>query len=46
MRAALGCGEERRRAGRGAVKDGGALPLYRGRGGGGGRLLRQRNGQR
>jgi hypothetical protein len=32
--AALRRGEKRRRAGRGAVENGGALPLYRGQGGG------------
>jgi hypothetical protein len=36
VRAAPGRGEKRRRAGRGAVEDGEALPLYRGQGGGGG----------
>jgi hypothetical protein len=35
--AVLGHGERRRRAGRGAVEDGEALPLYMARGGGGGR---------
>jgi hypothetical protein len=30
----LGCGENRRRAGRGTMENSGALPLYRGRGGG------------
>jgi hypothetical protein len=30
VRAVLGLGEKRRRAGRGAVENGGALPLYRG----------------
>jgi hypothetical protein len=34
VRVALGCGENRRRAGRGTMENGGALPLYRGRGGG------------
>jgi hypothetical protein len=34
VHSALGHGEKRRRAGRGAVENGGALPLYRGRGGG------------
>jgi hypothetical protein len=37
VRAALGHGESSRRARRGAMEDDGALPLYRGRGGGGGR---------
>jgi hypothetical protein len=41
----LECGEKRRRAGSGALEDGGAFPLYRGRGGGGGgQWLRWRNG--
>jgi hypothetical protein len=35
MWAALGRGEKRRGAGRGAMEDDGACPLYRGRGGGG-----------
>jgi hypothetical protein len=34
VRVALGCGENRRRAGRGTMENSGALPLYRGRGGG------------
>jgi hypothetical protein len=33
VRAVLERGEKRRRTGSGAVEDGGALPLYRGRGG-------------
>jgi hypothetical protein len=33
VRAALGLGKKRKRAGGGAVKDDGALPFYRGRGG-------------
>jgi hypothetical protein len=33
VRAVLGCKEKRSRAGRGAVENGGPLPLYRGRGG-------------
>jgi hypothetical protein len=44
VRAMLGLRKKRRRAGRGAVEGGGALPLYRGRGGGGGQGLRGRNG--
>jgi hypothetical protein len=32
--AVLGCGEKRRKAGRGVVENDGVLPLYRGRGGG------------
>jgi hypothetical protein len=46
VRAVLGCGEKRRRAGRGAVDGGGALPLHRGQGGGSGRGLRGGNNQR
>jgi hypothetical protein len=34
--ALLKCGERERRAGRGVVEDGGALPFYRDRRGGGG----------
>jgi hypothetical protein len=45
VRAVLERGEKRGRAGRGAVEDGGALPLYRRCGGGGSRWLRWRNGQ-
>jgi hypothetical protein len=36
VEALLKCGERERRAGRGVVEDGGALPFYRGRRGGGG----------
>jgi hypothetical protein len=43
VRTMLRCGEKRRRVGRGTVEGGGALPLYRGRGGGDGRGLRGRN---
>jgi hypothetical protein len=39
----LGLRKKRRRVERGAVEAGGALPLYRGRGGGGGQGLRGRN---
>jgi hypothetical protein len=35
VQAVPGRGEKRRRVGRGAVEDGGALPRYTGRGGGG-----------
>jgi hypothetical protein len=35
VQAVPGHGEKRRRVGRGAVEDGGALPIYTGRGGGG-----------
>jgi hypothetical protein len=41
VRVVLGRGKKRKRAGGGAVEDGGALPFYRGRGG---RWLRRRNG--
>jgi hypothetical protein len=42
----LGHGEKRRGEGRGVVEgEDGPRPLYRSRGGGGGRLLRRRNGR-
>jgi hypothetical protein len=37
---------EEKESGRGAVEGGGALPLYRGREGGGGQGLRGRNNRR